>query len=301
MTTQMMPRLHVGDGWRAGTLTLFPVWVEGPTVHGLSVGTGGVEVAERDGAPVVGELVLSNTSDRPVLLFEGELLEGGWQHRVLNADLLLGVGKAQVAEVSCVEQGRWSGTARHARRARLASGSVRLGLRGHPSGRQSDVWRRVSRFEPALGPTPTFSLADHLDRVGSGTDAAGHPMGRGDASHVPTRPLSGQRGVIVGLGGRPAWLEILPTARALAEYWTALVDAALLDGQLAIRRATPGQAARDFAATCRSLPLGRVGLAGAAIAVAGSRGSLTARGVAAAQAQLLHVLAFDRDHRVWED
>lgn len=300
MTTQLMPRLHVGDGWKAGAVTLFPVWVEGPAVRGMSVVTGGVEVAERDGVPVVGELVLHNTSDRPALLFEGELLEGGWQHRVLNADLLLEAGQAQVAEVSCVEQGRWSGTARHGRRARLASGTVRLGLRGHPSGRQSEVWRRVSRFEPALGPTATFSLADHLDRVGSGADGAGRPMGRSHATEVPVHPLPGQRGVIVGLGGRPAWMEILPTARVLAVYWTALVDAALLDGQLAPRRSTPGRAARDFAAACRFVPLEHAGLAGAAIAVAGARGTLSARGVAFEQ-QLLHVLTFDCGHAIWED
>lgn len=136
MTTLRMPRLHVGDGWKAGSVTLFPVWVQGPTVSGLSVATDSVEVGEREAAPVVGELVLRNTSARPVLLFEGELLEGGWQHRVLNTDVLLGVGQAHVAAVSCVEQGRWQGSGRHGRRARLAAGSVRLGLRDPSPDRQ---------------------------------------------------------------------------------------------------------------------------------------------------------------------
>ena len=116
MTTQTMPRMHVGDGWRAGALTLFPLWLKGPAVPGLSVGVGGIEVAERDGAPVVGELVVRNTSPKTALLLEGEVLEGGWQHRVLNADLLLEAGQAHVTEVSCIEQGRWSGANTHGRR-----------------------------------------------------------------------------------------------------------------------------------------------------------------------------------------
>jgi len=301
MTTLRMPWLHVGDGWRTGSVTLFPVWAEGPTVSGLSVAADGVEVAEREAAPVVAELVLRNTSTRPVLLFEGELLEGGWQHRVLNTDVLLAAGQAHVAAVSCVEQGRWKGSTRHGRRARLASGTVRLGLRDPSPGRQGEVWRRVSRFEPVLGPTETFSLAEHLDRVAAGRDAAGRPVGRSHAHHLPEHPLSGQRGVIVALGGRPAWLELMPTPRALATFWTAILDAALLDGQLAPRRSTPGQAARDFAAATRVLALHPAGIAGDGPALTGTAGSLTARGIGTNTGQLLHTLTFDTDHRLWED
>ena len=43
------------------------------------------------------------------LLLEGEMLEGGWQHRVLDCDLLLDAGGSYVAPVSCVEHGRWHG------------------------------------------------------------------------------------------------------------------------------------------------------------------------------------------------
>lgn len=155
MSEFVMPRLHVGDGWQAGAATLFPVWTEAATPGGLAVGAHAVQVLERDGHPVVGELVLRNRSGRSALLLEGELLEGGWQHRILNTDVLLEPGQAWVAEVSCVEQGRWSGTAGHRRRARVASGSVRRDLRRPAGVRQREVWTRVARLESRLGATAT--------------------------------------------------------------------------------------------------------------------------------------------------
>lgn len=113
--------------------------------------------------------------------------------------------------------------------------------------------------------------------------------------------MSGQRGVIVGIGGRPAWLELMPSPRVLATFWSAILDAALLDGQLAPRRSTPGQAARDFAAATRELPLHPVGLAGDGTTMTATAGSLTARGIGSNTGQLLHTLTFDADHRLWED
>jgi len=79
----------------------------GTGTAGVDTGvTARVSVAERAGSPVVGELIVTNEGARPVLLLEGELLEGGWQHRTLVHDLLLAPGSSRVVEVACVEHGR---------------------------------------------------------------------------------------------------------------------------------------------------------------------------------------------------
>ena len=177
MTSMVMPQLHVGRGAQVGPLTVFPVWASAPAPVGLVTGRAArVRVAEREGSPVVGELVVTNVGDRTALLVEGELLEGGWQHRVLQHDLVLAAAASMVAPVACVEAGRWHGGGGHARRARRASGSVRAALQVvAPVARQQEVWRRVAGYDAAMGPSATSSFVDHLDRLAtpaSGSDSA---------------------------------------------------------------------------------------------------------------------------------
>src|SRR6185503_19519780 len=128
MNVLMMPTLHVGQGSHLGGLSVFPVWTDAPVVAGLDTGRSArVQVAEREGSPVVGELVLKNTGAKPALLVAGELFEGGWQHRALNHDVLLVAGQQLVTSVSCVEVGRWQGGTAQVRASRRAATGRGLG------------------------------------------------------------------------------------------------------------------------------------------------------------------------------
>lgn len=117
--------LHLGRPVHRGALTLFPVW------NGRAVGGRGydaisaVAVAERAGSPVVGQLVVTNGGSRPALLVEGELLEGGQQHRVVSRSTLLAAGGSSVLDVRCVEAGRWAGQQTHTRSGQRAPLDVR--------------------------------------------------------------------------------------------------------------------------------------------------------------------------------
>ena len=258
MTSMVMPQLHVGRGAQVGPLTVFPVWASTPGPVGLVTGRAArVRVAEREGSPVVGELVVTNVGDRPVLLVEGELLEGGWQHRVLQHDLVLAAAASMVAPVACVEAGRWHGGGGHARRARRASGSVRAALQVvAPMARQQEVWRRVAGYDAAMGPSATSSFVDHLDRLATpagGSDSSqSRTTGAGPELDVAVlvrqlralRPIAGQRGVLVGVGGQPVLLELYPSTRALAAHLGELLTGLLLDAVAtdAPIEATPGTA-----------------------------------------------------------
>src|SRR3712207_1050030 len=107
-------RLHVGQGTHRGPLTFFPIWTDAPAAHrGYITGAAApVDVAERDGSPVVDQGVVPNRGRLPVLLLGGELLEGGWQTRALTSTTLLAPGKPSVERVFCVEEGRWGGADR---------------------------------------------------------------------------------------------------------------------------------------------------------------------------------------------
>lgn len=264
-----VPGLHVGRGTTVRGLTLFPVWVDSPALRGIAMGTRArVGVAETDqGSPIVGQLVVRNDGHTAALLVEGELLEGGWQHRVLNRSVLMGPGAIGPVEVSCVEAGRWNGVQAHTRRARRAPVNVTAGLRRDDHGRQSEVWSRVARFEQVRAASPTQSLVDHL----------GAPSQSGTRRDV--RPLDGQRGVLIGLGGIPAWLEVFPDTRGLAAHWDGLVAAAELDAELMPERPTPGRAARDFAVAVARLRLSGDGPAGLGSAVRARHHGVSVRGV----------------------
>ena len=252
MSQFRVPVLHVGQGTHLGALSVFPVWADGPAVRGLDTGRAAqVVVAEREPAPVVDEVVVTNRGHRPVLLLAGELFEGGWQHRALNHDMVLAAKAQMVASVSCVEHGRWHGGAEQVRRARRASVLVRSAQAMSPVGqRQQQVWERVSRYDDAFGGSATASYVEHLDRSGAPAGTSGTDQSAALLSQVSSvRALAGQRGVLIGLGGQPAFLELFCSPSALRAHLTALLEAAVLDAALvptALLPAapTPGRRAR---------------------------------------------------------
>lgn len=243
MTKMKLPELHVGRGKQVGPLTVFPVWASTPGPDGLVSGTAAqVQVTERDGHPEVGQLVVTNTGSSPALLVEGELLEGGWQHRVLEHDVVLEAEMALIVAVACVESGRWHGGVGHVRRGRRASGSVRATLAtSAPADRQQNVWGQVTNLEVALGSSETSSFVEHLDRLSGadrdpGTDrpASDRSPGSGkvDALVADVRglaPIDGQRGVVVGVGGQPVLLELYPSTESLTAALPELLTGLLLD------------------------------------------------------------------------
>lgn len=242
--------LHVGSPAVRGGLTVFPVFNGGAVARrGYDVAGSSVTVAERAGAPVVGELVVTNRGARPALVCEGELLEGGWQHRVAAATVLVAAGASAVIEVRCVEQGRWSGDGRHVRGGARAPVAVRT------AGGQQQVWDRVARY----GASPTGSLLDTTrDRV-----EAADELVRG------LRPCAFQSGVLVGVAGQPLLLEVFDSPRTLAAVWDGLLRGVAVDALDAPPGETPGRRARRFVRHLPDVVLGPVGVGGCGTALRG--------------------------------
>ena len=305
MSLLMMPTLHVGQGTHLGGLSVFPIWTDAPIVAGLDTGRSArVQVAERDGGPVVEELVLMNRWVKPALLVAGELFEGGWQHRALNHDILLLAGQQLVASVSCVEAGRWEGGTAQVRGSRRASMMVRGAQTITDAGeRQGEVWERVSRYDAAFGASPTSSYVDHLDRPATRlSDGDGcRPQGPESAGLTDglrsIRALAGQRGVLIGIGGQPAFVEVFASAAGLRRHLRGLLNAAALDAALLPPEPTPGRRARRFVERLGKAPLGdQLGAdAGAGQALASRSPHHEIRGLAWDD-RLLHATVFNRRH-----
>jgi len=252
--TMEMPELHVGRGMGFGPLAVFPVWTGAAAPAGLVTGRAArVDVAELADGPSVSELVVTNVGDRVALLIEGELLEGGWQHRALSHDVILSPGVSMAVGVACVEQGRWAGSSPLKRRARRASASVRAALHAASPGMQNDVWQRIGRYDAALGGSPTQSYVDHLDRLAHLADPGLLDFGDGVSGlmqwvrQLPLLP--GQRGVIAGVAGQPVSLELYPSRSALAAHLHETLTGLLLDAVASgvPSEPTPGRRARRFA------------------------------------------------------
>lgn len=292
---RQVPQLHVGHGTTFGALTVFPVWIDSPRVTGLDWKADSIRIAEREGSPVVGELVLHNATPRPVVALEGDLLKGGWQDRMLAGSLLLEPFEARVVDALCVEHGRWNGGSAHEARGRKSAMSVR-----HGSGddRQGEVWRRIGRYETMLGSTPSSSMFDRLDR----------------SEPVRMRQLDGQRGVIIGIGGKVVGAELFGSSAGLRARWQGMLDAAALDARIAPTVATTAERARAFARRLMALTLEDGGDAGIARSVrserTGAPARLTASGIAfpadelfpiADTDRIIHLTAFDNTHPLLEN
>ena len=304
-----MPTLHVGQGTHVSGLSVFPVWTDAPSVSGLDTGIAAhVQVDEREGSPVVGELVLKNQGAKPALLVAGELFEGGWQHRALNNDILLVPGQQLVASVSCVEAGRWQGATAQVRRSRRASMMVRCAQTiTDEDDRQSQVWQRVSRYDTAFGASETASYVDHLNRwadpeVNGDSGDDGHVRQAELAAGIAKiRPLLGQRGVLVGLGGQPAFVELFASTSGLRRHLPGLLEAAAIDATLLPAEPTPGRRARRFVGKLTMAPIGvELGAdAGAGHAMASRSDYHEIRGLGWDD-QLLHATVFNRRHPMME-
>lgn len=302
-TNPTLPLLHVGRGAQYGALTLFPIWADGGAATGLEWDLGALDVGEHDGGGQVNSLAAVNSGDKPVVLLEGDLLEGGWQTRMIARSTILGPHESADIAALCVEQKRWEsgGNRGHRAAGRRVSISLRAARdRAYRQGEspQSAVWHGItSRYETTVR-TATNSFADHLDRVA-------RERSRRTERPLPAEPLAGQRGVIIGVGGRVLGMELLATPAALATRWTGILEAARFDADCAPEAPTPGQQARDFAVKVESAHLNVACESPSVLALAAGQASLHLSGIAMPEPErsidgdfwrIVHLAAYDQAH-----
>ncbi len=123
--------------------------------HVLVIG----EVSKEGRVP---ELKVTNKSDKPVLLLDGEELAGAKQNRVLNTTILLEENSETIIPVSCTEQRRWayeseafaeSGTVMIPKMRRVKSQTVSQSLHESEEYRsdQGTVWTSIDELSEQTG------------------------------------------------------------------------------------------------------------------------------------------------------
>lgn len=187
---------------------------------------GTFRVEEMDEGGSVPELRVANDGELPVLILEGDELVGAKQNRVVNSSVLVPAGAELILPVSCVERGRWS---RNAGAFSAGDGSPHLTLRRLKSRSVHDSLRRTHRHA-----SDQHTIWEEVDRKAYRHDAASPTAALQDArAHtrekldtfeaLADRMPEGARGVVVALGERPVFAEILAGQRSFARAFGRLL------------------------------------------------------------------------------
>ena len=169
----------------------------------------GFTIEELSTSGSVPALQAKNATTFDVLLIAGQLVQGGKQNRGINADMLVGAGQSAKIPVTCVEQGRWSGTPRsrfgHAgfepidvrfSKMRDVHESQRAG--GAAEANQSKVWSTISQMSRVLrSESPS---ADLLHSIRATRERVSRPMGASATEGQSAGPSTGHRAATVDPG-----------------------------------------------------------------------------------------------------
>ena len=239
MTTSVLESAPIGPPITRRGISLYPVYLPGNALPTIATGrNSGLVVDELPDAEVP-QLVVTNPTDRPILVVEGEQFVGGRQNRTANTSVLVPPGATLEIPVSCLEVGRWGDkrafessstfTPRRVRRTKQRSVNRSLQLTGAYSGDQGAVWNSIEREMNSLcasSPTGAVADADQVFQRDDGLAAAVDDL-------VTRGPLVGQCGVVVAHGWRAVAAEVFGTPDLLAAHWGPLVRSHLLENPTA--------------------------------------------------------------------
>src|SRR4051794_22205965 len=235
--------IRIGEPDVCGPLAVYPLFGPEPTLEYLSFAQAiglGMTVKELDAGASVNDLLVINTTDKNVLLYEGEEVLGAQQNRTFDVSILVAAGSRLQVPVSCVEQGRWDG-ARHDeafapapqaaypelrriknRQARVAAAA---GLEARAV--QGAVWSEVAGKSARMAAhSPTGAMHDiyegRRDLLSRFRDAI--------------RCHDGQTGALVCIAGQPSVIDHVSRPDVFAALHAPLVQGYALDALEALDR-----------------------------------------------------------------
>ena len=236
---QHLGALTFGQAQTSANITILPI-VSGlnqsPDYITLGEAAAGwqVSITETSQAGSVPELLVTNISEKPVLLLDGEELSGAKQNRVLNTTILLREKSKTCVPVSCTERGRWSYSSaafspadlimeKEVRARKSRSVSESLAAAAQFSSDQQEVWEGISALHrKAESSSSTGAMSDafkaHTERLNQALEL------------FPCQP--NQRGLFVIVNGKVAGFDVISRPEAYARLHPKLLRSYLLHGLL---------------------------------------------------------------------
>lgn len=172
--------------------------------------------------PEIGRIEVFNPTEIPILIPSGWVVGGDLlQVRVFETSEFIAPMKSIIANVSCVEQGRWGEgqTALDGGRAPFTVHAAGRNFNNHsglwsidPETRQQSVWKRVSVLENQSGSRPTSSLQQIMSEDSGSLDI---PNTLQKVLNDSLNLWNGQNGVLIAFDGKPLLLEAFSNEEAL--------------------------------------------------------------------------------------
>jgi hypothetical protein len=197
-----------------------------------AIDAGVLTVTEVDESGTVPELLAVNDADRPVLLIDGEELQGAKQNRILNTSVLLPPKSKTRIPVSCVEEGRWSHVSPTFKAGNYAPSSLRqrksrdvqysLRARGRAESDQGAVWDSLAEhIESSAAAAPTRAMSDAMATLAE-------VLGR---YHKALPYPSAACGVVAAVCGRFVAMDAFDAPSTLEAIWGRLVASYAMDAE----------------------------------------------------------------------
>jgi len=211
-------------------------------------------VTEVDASGDVAELLGINEAGKPVMLIDGEELQGAKQNRILNTTVLLPPKSKTRIPVSCVEEGRWSRVSATFKPGHYAPSSLRrrksrdvqssLRTRGRAESDQGAVWNCVfQQIEACESESPTRALSDAM--------ATRSEVWQRYQEALPYP--ADTCGVVAAVGGRFVAVDAFDSPSTLEAIWTRLVASYAMDAE-----AAPNKRGKPFTAKAVEALLKRI-------------------------------------------
>ena len=181
-----------------------------------------VAVSEVGGGGSVNTLLVTNKSERPLLILGGEVVLGGQQDRILGQDTIIPAHEQMRVQVFCVEHGRWSGGRQFSAAQGMADTKIRV--RAKYRADQSQVWAEVAKKNAEHGVAPSTGTYRNLAAGDDGRKALGPYRAAvgGALGKLPDKDKV--VGVIAAVNGRVTSVELFARPELFAAYRDKLLD-----------------------------------------------------------------------------
>jgi len=199
-----------------------------------------LRLSERDGEARLEELTIFNGTARTIFVLEGELLEGGYQDRMVTSSQIVPERSASLLPTACAEEGRFEGDDLALRTSGLIASPrfrrrLRLGLYGAapgplPDARQEAVWQEIESDRVVLG---VDGSGISMLSLRSPTRAACTAMTR------RLQPAADEIGWLLFVDRRFVGADLLPGPGLASAYRRSLLEAAAYDGLVQAIRSGP--------------------------------------------------------------
>jgi hypothetical protein len=206
---------------------------------------------ERQRGAEVNRLLLTNNSDRPLILLAGEIVTGGKQDRVVGKDRVIPAKSDPIdLSVFCVEPHRWVETSARFGGLGFAMAQPSVRKEAMAAKDQQAVWNEVAKSRagvaaatpqaaPALGATSSYAATMENRAVQLRVDAVAAPIQRSYDRLI--RELRAQKavGAVVAVNGEILWADVFASPALLEKYWPKLIRSYAAEAVAAQRQPNP--------------------------------------------------------------